>query len=306
MKNNILLIIFIAFGLNAFGQQEVQFTHYAYHKLAYNPAVAGSLGNGVLGAIYRNQWSGIPGAPRTGSIYGHMPIMNDKAGVGLYLTNDRLGFTSSNFAAISYAYRMKIGYGMTLSLGLQGEIEHTSLDWSKADPNSVNDQIIGSGASNKVGGNAGAGLYLQHRKFFFGFSVPRLFKNTLYRNVGNTLSNRDFRSYFISGGANVPLTNNVTLVPMALISFGPSIPASVDLGANFLFFQKISVGANWRALDSFDGLVMLQLNKKIRAGFAYDFTSSPLKKSTAGSWEVMLEYQFKCNDNEIVNSIRYF
>lgn len=235
-----------------------------------------------------------------------MPIMNDKAGVGLYLTNDRLGFTSSNFAAISYAYRMKIGYGMTLSLGLQGEIEHTSLDWSKADPNSVNDQIIGSGASNKVGGNAGAGLYLQHRKFFFGFSVPRLFKNTLYRNVGNTLSNRDFRSYFISGGANVPLTNNVTLVPMALISFGPSIPASVDLGANFLFFQKISVGANWRALDSFDGLVMLQLNKKIRAGFAYDFTSSPLKKSTAGSWEVMLEYQFKCNDNEIVNSIRYF
>ncbi|MBK8722959.1 MAG: PorP/SprF family type IX secretion system membrane protein [Saprospiraceae bacterium] len=248
MKNNILLIIFIALGLNAFGQQEVQFTHYAYHKLAYNPAVAGSLGNGVLGAIYRNQWSGIPGAPRTGSIYGHMPIMNDKAGVGLYLTNDRLGFTSSNFAAISYAYRMKIGYGMTLSLGLQGEIEHTSLDWSKADPNSVNDQIIGSGASNKVGGNAGAGLYLQHRKFFFGFSVPRLFKNTLYRNVGNTLSNRDFRSYFISGGANVPLTNNVTLVPMALISFGPSIPASVDLGANFLFFQKSvweQTGEHW-------------------------------------------------------------
>jgi type IX secretion system PorP/SprF family membrane protein len=307
MKKYIIFIILIISVLKVYAQQEPQYTHYSYNRLAYNPAVAGSMGNGVLGLLYRNQWSGIDGAPQTGILTGHMPIMKNRGGIGLTLTADQLGMTNSNFAVLSYAYRIPINANATLSLGLQGEVEETSLDWSKALLTQKNDQLANTTTTSRLGGNAGAGIYFKTSKYFIGLSVPRLLKNRLYQSIPNQKkSSRDFRSYFAQAGATFPITKTVDFIPMTMISFGPSIPTIFDLGANVLFMKRFGAGLNWRYADSMDGLLQFQVNNRLKAGFAYDFTTSPLKKTTKGSWEIMFEYQFKCNANELVNSIRYF
>lgn len=307
MKKHIISIILIINAFCVFAQQEPQYTHYTYNRLAYNPAVAGSMGNGALGLLYRNQWSGIEGSPQTAILTGHMPIMKDRAGVGLTFTNDQLGMTTSNFAVLSYAYKIPISKKATLSLGLQAEMEHSSLDWTKAQLSQKTDQLANTVATSQMGGNAGAGVYLKTPKYFVGFSVPRLLKNTLYQNIPNQKkSSRDFRSYFAQAGATFNVNKDIQFIPMTMVSFGASIPTTVDLGANFLFFKRFGAGVNWRIDDSIDGLIQFQINHRLKTGFAYDFTTSPLNKTTRGSWEIMLEYQFKCNDNELVNSIRYF
>ncbi len=307
MKKYIISFIFIINVLNAFAQQEPQYTHYSYNRLAYNPAVAGSMGNGVLGLLYRNQWTGIDGAPQTAILTGHMPIMKERGGVGLTLTADQLGMTKSNFGVLSYAYRIPINATSTLSIGLQGEVEETTVDWSQALLTQKNDQLANNYLSSRLGGNAGAGVYFKTAKYFVGLSVPRLLKNKLYQAVQNQKkSKRDFRSYFAQAGATFAINKDVSFIPMTMISFGPSIPTTIDLGANFLFLKRFGAGINWRVADSVDGLIQFQVNNRLKAGFAYDFTTSPLKKATTGSWEIMFEYQFKCNDNALVNSIRYF
>lgn len=306
MKKYIISIILTINVLVLFAQQEPQYTHYSYNRLAYNPAVAGSMGNGVLGLLYRNQWAGIDGAPETAILTGHMPIMRERGGVGITLTTDRLGLTNSNFAVASYAYRIPVGKS-TLSLGLQAEAEQTSLDWSEALLTQKNDQLASANVTSRFGGNAGAGLYFKNPKYFIGFSVPRLLKNRLYQAVNNgEKSSRDFRSYFAQAGGTIKVSKDIDFIPMTMVSFGPSIPTTVDLGANFLFLKKFGAGLNWRPGDSVDGLVQYQINNRWKAGFAYDFTTSPLKKATRGSWEIMIEHQFKCNPNETVSSIRYF
>ena len=292
---------------NLFAQQEPQYTHYAYNRLAYNPAVAGSMENGVAGALYRNQWTGINGAPQTAIAYGHMPIFGNRCGIGLSLTNDQLGMTNTTFGALSYAYRIPVGISSTLSIGLQGELEYGIIDWTKAKANQTTDRLIGAESNSRASANAGTGVYFQHKRFYVGLSVPRLLKNTMYRNVsGAKTSHRDFRSYYFSAGATFPLSTNVSFVPMTMVSFSPSAPTSVDLGANFVFMKRVGIGANWRVLDSFDGLIQFQVSNRLKAGFSYDFTTSPLKKATTGSWEAMLEYQFKCKDKEMVSGLRYF
>lgn len=307
MKRNLIFSILMMSAFALFAQQEPQYTHYAFNRLAYNPAIAGSMGNGVLAALYRNQWSGIDGAPRTAIVSGHMPVFGNRAGMGLTLTNDQIGMTTSNFGVLSYAYRIPVTERAVLSIGLQGEVEYSSFDWSKANLAQKTDQLAGSQAASKIGANAGTGIYLKTPRYYVGFSVPRLFKNTLYKSINNqNKTNRDFRSYYVSAGATFPLSTNVSFIPMTMVSFGPSVPTSFDLGANFLFMKKFGIGANWRALDSFDGLIQMQLTNRLKAGFAYDFTTSALKKATNGSWEAMLEYQFKCKDKDLVNSIRYF
>jgi type IX secretion system PorP/SprF family membrane protein len=236
-----------------------------------------------------------------------MPVMKERGGLGLTLTADQLGMTNSNFGVLSYAYRIPVNRDATLSIGVQAEVEHTNLDWSKAKLTQQNDQIGSNFASGRTGGNAGVGVYFKTSKYFVGLSVPRLLKNRLYQNIPNQpKSTRDFRSYFAQAGATFPITKDVSFIPMTMVSFGPSIPTTFDLGANFLFLQRFGAGVNWRAGDSVDALLQFQATNRLKAGFAYDFTTSPLNNKTTGSWEIMLEYQFKCNANELVNSIRYF
>ncbi len=307
MKKYLVSIFLLLNGILLIAQQEPQYTHYAYKRLAYNPAVAGSIGNGVVGLLYRNQWSGIDGAPKTAILSAHMPFFRNRCGIGMTLVHDKVGISTSSYATLAYAYRIPLNNSTTLSMGLQGEVEYSTLNWQNAILNSNQDQLAGTQAANTVKGNAGAGIYVHHQNWYIGLSVPRLFKNSLYKNINSLQdSKRDYRSYFASGGIRLPLSTQLDFVPMAMVSFGPSIPTTVDLGANFVIMKRLGLGANWRVMDSFSGLVMLQLNNQFRTGFAYDFTTSPLKKATSGSWEIMLEYQFKCNDKDLVNSIRYF
>jgi len=45
-----------------------------------NPAYAGSRENLSFGLLYRTQWTGIDGAPETGTFFGHLPV-GEKVGV---------------------------------------------------------------------------------------------------------------------------------------------------------------------------------------------------------------------------------
>ena len=67
-KVYIWLIICCTTADNLLAQQNVQFSQYVFNGLSVNPAYAGYKGDWYLNTIYRHQWVGIPGAPRTGAI----------------------------------------------------------------------------------------------------------------------------------------------------------------------------------------------------------------------------------------------
>lgn len=63
-----------------YGQQDPQYTQYMYNMNVINPAYAGSRENLSFGLLYRTQWTGIDGAPETGTFFGHLPV-GEKVGV---------------------------------------------------------------------------------------------------------------------------------------------------------------------------------------------------------------------------------
>src|SRR4051812_12794491 len=89
---------FIAQSNIASAQQDAMFSQYMFNQLAINPAYAGSRNVLAATAIYRNQWVGIEGAPKTGTFTVDAPFARERVGLGAQIITDKLGVTKTNAA----------------------------------------------------------------------------------------------------------------------------------------------------------------------------------------------------------------
>ena len=158
-------------------QYEPQFTQYLNNEQFINPAYAGSRGYAATSLLYRDQWVGIEGAPKTATFGFHSPFFNDKVGLGLCVMNDRIAVTNQTAVFLNYAYHLKATESGTLSLGLQGgiiNVQEKLTDLIIIDPN---DPEFSNNIPNKVMPNFGFGTYYHTDRWYVGFSIPRFLKN---------------------------------------------------------------------------------------------------------------------------------
>ena len=104
----------VLIGSSAMAQQDAMYSMYMFNGLAVNPAYAGSRETISLTALYRNQWTGLEGAPKTAVLVGHAPLLNDKIGLGLSITSDNISIFNMMIISASYAYRINIKKGKFL------------------------------------------------------------------------------------------------------------------------------------------------------------------------------------------------
>lgn len=94
--------------------------------------------------------------------------------------------------------------------------------------------------------------------------------------------------YFLSGGNVLYLSENTRFKPSFLLKSAFEAPSSLDVSANFLFFDRFELGASYRLDDSFGGMANFAVSPSIRIGYAYDHIVSDLSAATSSSHEVML------------------
>ena len=307
MKKLLLFLFVLNFSagvLNA--QQDVNYSHFMFNRLAFNPAYAGSKETLTIGAIYRHQWQGIQGAPRTGSVYAHTPFMNGRSGAGLSVTSDHVGMMNNNYFDLSYAYRIPTGDKGTLSLGLSGRLEMTQIDWTMARALDIDDQTIMGMEEGRSGVNFGAGAYYTDSKFYIGLSAPMLVSTTLYDDTSFGVSDiRRQRSYYLMTGYSFTMSENVDFRPGALLTLNPNAPFETDINASFVFMDTFLAGASYRLGDSFDAVIQYKFAPEFKAGFAFDFTTTELQTYSDATFEIMLEYMLDYKSDGVDN-IRFF
>lgn len=306
MKKIFLFSISVLCATSIFAQYDVQYTQFFFNKLAFNPAYAGSREALTLGATYRHQWEGIVGAPRTMSAYAHLPFLNKRQGAGLSVTSDKIGIVDILYADVSYAYRIPVGDKGKIGLGLSGRIEYGQIDWTQSELNEAGDTRIPDVAESFTAPNFGAGIYYSNPNFYVGFSAPQLLKNTLFKgDFYKNESSSDVRTYYLMGGLTAKLNNNIIFRPAAMLSLNPNAPFELDVNASFLLMKALWVGASYRWGDSIDGVIQYQFSPQFKAGFALDFTTSELQSYTSGTLELLIEYTF-WYDNEQLQHLRFF
>lgn len=84
-----ILLIFTTFN-KLYAQQEAQFTQFIHNTQSYNPAYVGFNGEKSLTALYRAQWIGVEGAPKTQLINYSAPSRWRGLSMGFGLVNDKI------------------------------------------------------------------------------------------------------------------------------------------------------------------------------------------------------------------------
>ncbi len=312
MKRFLQITIGLFITMQAFGQQDPMYSQYMFNMLAVNPAYAGSREVLSATALYRRQWVGIAGAPSTFTFSADMPVKNKKIGLGINVTDDRLGIMHNTSINISYAYRIRINDKGILSAGLQGVINQYKADYSSVDPTQNSSYSADPAFSSNVSRffpNVGFGLWYSTDKFYAGASIPKLIKNSLSDfDMSMDLSSykdRQSRHYFITAGYVFELNHALKLKPSALLKVVHGSPVELDINANLWFHDRVAVGLSYRTGDSMDVLLEFQATPQLRFGYAYDYSLTRLQNFNSGSHEIMVRYEFGFDKGKIL-SPRYF
>ncbi len=294
------------FSMSAYGQQEPMYSQYMFNMLNINPAYAGSRGAISTVALYRNQWVGFPGAPRTTSFSFDMPLQNKKIGIGAQFYDDRIGIERTTGFNAMYAFRFQFAGSGTLSLGLQAGLLNYQANYTEVNTYVPNDPAFSSNVRGILPAFA-AGIYYNSDKFYVGFSAPALLKTKIkYNNAAEiaSVTSRDLH-LFLTAGTVFDLNQDLALKPSMLIKAVSGSPVQMDLNVNLWLQNKIAIGASYRTGDAIVGMVEFQFNQQFRFGYAYDKTFSNLGTLVNGTHELMFRMEFG-SPAVRVTSPRYF
>ena len=303
MRTKILLIALFLVGIEGYSQQDAQYTQYMYNTINVNPAYAGSRGVMSIFGLYRTQWVGLDGAPKTGAFSINSPIENSNIGVGLSFVNDQIGPTVENTISADVSYTIRTSETYKLSFGIKATANLFNLDSSKLNPVDPADQLL-QDINNDFSPNVGAGIYLHSDKLYLGASAPNFFQTNRYDDNVKTISQERMHLYFI-GGYVFDLTPNLKFKPAFMTKVVEGAPLQLDVSGNFLINEKFVLGAAWRWDAAVSAMAGFQITDGLFLGYGYDLETTKLRNYNSGSHEIFLRFELFKRMDKIV-SPRFF
>ncbi|MEY4594898.1 MAG: hypothetical protein RIQ47_1308 [Bacteroidota bacterium] len=292
--NRFSLAIWIAFAGIAVstavsGQQDPQFSQHMFGRLPVNPGYAGSSDAICASLLYRNQWTGFGGEPKSTMFSFDMPVDALRGGIGLSVyASDQLGAQSNMNIRGAYAYRMDLGAGR-LGIGVDAGYHQQSINGSKFVYNDLNDNNIPAGSVGDGVLDLGLGVYYNTDKLYVGLSSTHLIEGDIdYENVRSTLA----RHYWLMAGYSADLSPSMTLKPAMLVK-SDGVSTQLDLNANLFINNRFWVGAGYRLQDAIVLMAGMEIVPNLRLGYSYDMTTSAIRTYSSGTHEIMLGYCFK-------------
>jgi len=285
-------------------QQDPQYTQYMYNTNMINPAYAGSRGTLNVFGMYRTQWVGLDGAPKTANVSVSTPLGESGLGLGVNFTNDRIGAMDENNISVDLAYAIDLNADYKLAFGLKGTANLLNVDYTKLNIHNPTDPVSQENLNNKFNPNIGAGVYLYSDKAYVGLSVPNFLTTDRYDDNDITTM-RQKMHFYLMGGYVFDVSQDILFKPAALVKAVSGAPLQVDLTANFLFYDKFTLGGAYRWDASVSALAGFQVNENLFVGYSYDFETTALQRYNSGSHEIFLRFElFK--QRSMINTPRFF
>ena len=294
MKNTILILTIILAGHNVFAQQDVILTKYTFNSLFFNPAYAGSAGEGQGSLLvnYRDQWMGFDGAPKTFMMSGDVNLASDKLGFGLTTGRERIGIDSRIDVAGSLAYRIHVGQDDVLSGGIRAGYHLFRSEYTDIRYGANGDPIYDRADPSFGVLTLGAGLYYTAETYYAGLSVPAI------STISDERENFKVRHYYFHAGALFSGEySNFSVEPTLLIKYQKAAPMQYTIGMNLWFLDDFALGAFYRSTNTLGLSAEFLFFEQFTVGAAYGFSLADLRNISSGSLEFLIGYRFGAGKN---------
>ncbi|XLS30175.1 type IX secretion system membrane protein PorP/SprF [Flavobacteriaceae bacterium M23B6Z8] len=291
-----ICILFFIISINSFfvsAQQDPVYTQYMYNMSVINPAYAtADAGIVNMGALYRSQWVGAVGAPKTATFFAHTPL-SEKIEVGISVVHDEIGDGLVNEDNVygDFAYVLQLDNFTYLSLGLKAGVTLFSTRFNDLQLNSGDFSSDPAFAQNisETFPNLGAGAFLYSDRFYLGLSAPNFFNNKhLDEENGIQRLGAENLHIFFTGGYVFDINSNLKFKPSFMARAVNGAPLSLDISANMLFNEKFEGGLSYRLDDAVSAMFNVKVTPNLRIGYAYDYTTTNLGDFNSGTHEIFV------------------
>ena len=322
-KTLIITAILMVTTFDSSAQTIGQFTMWNQNHFIVNPAAAGNLDYLDAAVGYRRQWAGIKNAPSTfygtahtvlnrpkrsqvSSLRGTSSVVASneegktkkkiglKHAAGIAINNSEFGAFKKSEVSATYALHLPITNEINLSFGLSAGWNNFGFDESKTAVIESNDPTYNSYfiGQNQNLFNVNTGSYLYSDRFFVGYSANQLLRNELELSEAENTTDVTAISlhHFIIAGYHFDINNNLRLTPSILFKKLKSNPLNIDFSATLTYRQAMYVGLTYRTTDAISIMAGYQFSHLLRAGYAYDYTTSELRGTSNGSHEVFIGF----------------
>ena len=294
MKRIINIFIWLLIPFSLYGQLAPVTNQYILNPLTINPAYAGGRGALNIAAFYRKQWVGVMGSPETMTLAADAPFLDSKLGLGLIISNDKIGVTKETRFNTNYSYRISLNRGI-LSLGLGAGLITTNTAYSdllivdQEDSHYLNDSRVFAVPDFSFG------AYYNYQNYFAGFSIPKLlgYDFDFDKNKYGLEVNLGQYHYMFNTGYIFTLSQKTKFFPSTLVTFSPGERVMLDINAHLSLFDRLWTGLSYRSSNSMAALMQFSVNEQIRVAYTYDFDFGKIGRYSNGSHEIMLRYEFR-------------
>ncbi|WP_367866164.1 PorP/SprF family type IX secretion system membrane protein [Pedobacter sp. WC2423] len=260
-----------------------------YYQNQYlgNPAMVGIDRGLSFNLGYRAQWNGTPGSPVTQSVTGNYGV-TDRMGLGINVSNDKIGLQRWTRAVGSYAYHLPLnGNGDQLHFGLSFGFSNERLNENlvNGDPTDVGISQYNQ-RSTYVDGDFGI-AYTANR-LTLQAALPNL-KSVFHKNDLNNLS--DQATFYTAASYRLSLSEGeegVDVEPKVALRGVKGYKDIFDAGANLVFANKrVNVYGLYHSTESYTFGVGMQYQGLNLSG-SYTSGTSALRGYVDGNFELSL------------------
>ncbi|MEK6615811.1 MAG: type IX secretion system membrane protein PorP/SprF [Bacteroidota bacterium] len=301
MKKILFPLFFIfhfSFFIEGIAQQDPQFSQNMFIKLPINPGYAGTNGAICATGVYRNQWVGFEGSPKTILFAVDAPVPILKGGAGLTIVNDKLGNFGFMHVRGTYSFHKTIGATGLLGIGLEAGVLQGSIKdkWLAPDgTDGASDVAIPNDKVKKMTFDIGLGAYYRTDQLYAGLSFSHL-PGKAEKLKDKDLNYQVARHYYILAGYDFFISSTLKLRPSVHIK-SDAVVTTFDVNVNLLWRDMIWGGVSYRLKDAIVPLVGFAWspnNKStLKIGYSYDIGASGFKDYHTNTHEILLNYCIK-------------
>jgi type IX secretion system PorP/SprF family membrane protein len=286
-----LIALLAGFGTESFAQQDALVSQYMFNQLFLSPAYAGVRNAPNFTGTFRKQWTSFDGAPVTQTL-SYDQIIKKKMGIGLIVSNDKIGVSGQTDFYANYSYHLKLSSDLFLSLGLRGGASVYRADLTKLKVWDEDDASFSNNITGKWLPNFGTGVYLYSDKYYAGISLPHMlnYDPTTFLHANLDRAPMYERHFYLTTGYEYKASETITMKHSLLFKYVPAAPPQLDINAIAYYKSMIGVGISYRTRSGIVGLVEFAAKKSIKIGYSFDYSFSDLADYSSGSHEVMISY----------------
>ena len=288
----LLVSILLLLSATVNSQHMTQYSQWYLHQFALNPAHAGIKQCVDFHSLYRMQWVGFEGAPRSGFFTMSMPLgsnrkraMGARHGSGFKFETDQFGPFSVTRLNIAYAAHFNFTQDDRLSLGAYGGFVQTGYDPACSNTHDPDPSVLQQ--ANFLSPDATFGAWYNSKNYYAGFIMRNLVPSR-WEDIGDQSKYRFH--YHLNAGYRWVVKEGITLLPGFHLRVPPRSPVSLDLNLNADYNNVLGFGLGFRAGDAVNATAVIKIKNQFAIAYNFDYTITKVQNVAKNTHEISLQF----------------